>query len=180
MRVWCGSTSGQSKTYDATWETRRPLATSGGSGGHAVVSGGRRSSSQLEALGGSSLGLRSTTARTAPPAVARTPRPVSRPRTPKTAGSTSHRWAGTSTRAYSRAWRTRCGSSPRPTVGWAGTSRRPPSGSLATGGDHRSGLHRAQAGGSGAGSAGGRRGHRARRSAAKGASMGAGGQVGPK
>jgi hypothetical protein len=53
VRVWCGTTSGQSKSYDATWETHRPLATSGGFGGHAVVSGGRRSSYQLEALAGS-------------------------------------------------------------------------------------------------------------------------------
>jgi hypothetical protein len=42
------------------------LGTSGGSGGHAVVSGGRRSSSQLEALGGSSLGL-PPASRPAPP-----------------------------------------------------------------------------------------------------------------
>ena len=67
------STSGQSKSYDATWETRRPLATSGGSGGHAVVSGGRRSSSQLDALGGSSLGLLAAS-RPAPPGASDPPR----------------------------------------------------------------------------------------------------------
>jgi hypothetical protein len=57
VNVWWRSTSGPPKTYGATWGTRRPFVTSGGSGGLAGVCGGRRSFSLLEALTGSSVGL---------------------------------------------------------------------------------------------------------------------------